>query len=272
MRTGVSENAETINVLQASESELVLLILGFLAAETSSRTRAIHFNLSELLSFTIERDDERLSNVVSQLVNYGLIASVGSYDSSDFIEECEFKILPAGTLLLAANKFQALASFEKAAPEYLQAITLFFQLMEADQVFQARWSFSGFSTSADSQAEEYAGRIQKVGIQISQGSPASDRVVSRTDNQEAWDQAVDAIDQAIESVRGDNEYGDRDPIDKDQRLAELSAGRRLFDAGQVVVGKVAAVVLDTLNYLSEIGVAVTKIAAAIVAIKMLLGI
>ncbi|MCH9052255.1 MAG: hypothetical protein IIA72_14430, partial [Proteobacteria bacterium] len=102
-------------------------------------------------------------------------------------------------------------------------------------------------------------------------APASNRVVTLDHNSLTYKDAVAALDSAISSVAGDNEYGDRDPEDKEYRLEILEFGRKLLDGTRVAVNDIKSLLLDTLEYLAKISVAVTKIAAAIAAIKILIG-
>ena len=99
--------------------------------------------------------------------------------------------------------------------------------------------------------------------------PASDRFVKLDHNSEPYREAVAAIDNVIEEVRGDNEYGSRDPDDKSQRIAELKAGKKLLEAPRAAYRALSNLLLETLNYLSGIGVAIGRIADAIAKIKTL---
>jgi hypothetical protein len=66
-----------------------------------------------------------------------------------------------------------------------------------------------------------------------QGVPASDRIVSLNHNAPEYKQSMKVLTQAIDAVRGNNEYGNADPEDKEQRLAELEAGGRLLKARRI---------------------------------------
>ncbi|MCK5428163.1 MAG: hypothetical protein KAI94_01760 [Anaerolineales bacterium] len=101
--------------------------------------------------------------------------------------------------------------------------------------------------------------------------PAANRTVTIDHNSTAYIEAAEAVDAVIEAVRGDNEYGDRDPEDKEQRLAELTAGKKLIEAARASISAVDAVLIKTLAYLSGIGIAVTQIADAIIKVQILLG-
>lgn len=106
-------------------------------------------------------------------------------------------------------------------------------------------------------------------VKEKQEIPASDRIVELNDNQKVI--ALEAIDTVIEAVRGDNEYGSQYPEDKEQRLAELTAGKKLLEAARASISTVDTVLIKTLAYLSGIGVAVEQIADAMIKVKTLLG-
>jgi len=113
-------------------------------------------------------------------------------------------------------------------------------------------------------------RFQAITIdQKATSIPASDRIVTLNDNKQAA--ALEAIDMVIDAVRGDNEYGHKAPEDKEQRIAELTAGKKLIEAARASISTVDAVLIKTLAYLSGIGVAVEQITDAMIKVKTLLG-
>ena len=63
--------------------------------------------------------------------------------------------------------------------------------------------------------------------------PAADRVVKRTDNQAAYLDLLEKVAKLEEALRTSNEY--QDVEEKEQRIAEVSAGHRLLQAAQVRV-------------------------------------
>ena len=81
-------------------------------------------------------------------------------------------------------------------------------------------------------------------------APASDRVVQLDHNSKEYRIAVEALDAVIDEVRKNNEYGDKDLQDRDQRVAELEAGKRLLEAPKVSVNAIQAVIITTLAYLA----------------------
>ena len=66
--------------------------------------------------------------------------------------------------------------------------------------------------------------------------PASDRVVPLDHNSVSYEEAIRAVDHLEELIRQTNDYDDVE--EKDQVIAELSAGRRLLQAVRVRVGAV----------------------------------
>lgn len=78
--------------------------------------------------------------------------------------------------------------------------------------------------------------------------PASDRSVRLDHNQPSYEEAIAAIDRLEELVKQTNDYDDSE--EKDQVIAELSAGRRLLQAvrvrlrpiGQVIGGAVRTLI------------------------------
>lgn len=102
-------------------------------------------------------------------------------------------------------------------------------------------------------------------------APSSEGFVKLDHNSAPYAETVETLDAAIEAVRGDNEYGASDPEDKEQQLTALEAGRKLLEGGRVAVKVASTVILETLEYLASIGVAVAKVTAAIAAVKVLLG-
>ena len=67
--------------------------------------------------------------------------------------------------------------------------------------------------------------------------PASDRVVKRTDNEAAYLDLLEKVAKLEEALRASNEYQDAE--EKEQRIAEVSAGHRLLQAAQIRVEALA---------------------------------
>jgi hypothetical protein len=64
-------------------------------------------------------------------------------------------------------------------------------------------------------------------------APASDRVVRLDHNKPEYKEAVESLDKLIKSINETNDYPDIE--EKEQRLAEVSAARRLLEATRVRV-------------------------------------
>lgn len=80
--------------------------------------------------------------------------------------------------------------------------------------------------------------------------PASDRVVRRDDNTRAlFDEAIGALKRLEEALQGQNAFDSTE--EKDQLVAELSAGQRLLQAAQVRVDALVAVLKKPLSYIGR---------------------
>jgi len=81
--------------------------------------------------------------------------------------------------------------------------------------------------------------------------PASDRVVTVNHNAPDYRATSDTLVQTIAAVKGDNEYANEDPEDREQRIAELEASQRLLQAERVDLDWVERLFLRTLRYLAN---------------------
>ena len=79
--------------------------------------------------------------------------------------------------------------------------------------------------------------------------PASDRYVRLDHNQPDYTAAIEALNAVIEAVRASNDYASADPEDREQRLVELSAGRKLLESVRVRVAAASVLIVTTLTYL-----------------------
>jgi hypothetical protein len=68
--------------------------------------------------------------------------------------------------------------------------------------------------------------------------PASDRLVKLDHNSAAYTEATDALAELEEALRGTNDFGDVE--EKEQRIAEVSAARRVLEAVRVRVEPIVA--------------------------------
>lgn len=80
-------------------------------------------------------------------------------------------------------------------------------------------------------------------------APASDRVVTLDHNSAAYREAIDALERAERSVEQTNDYEDAE--DKEQRIAELSAGRRLLKSTRVRIAAALTVLGSVLLFLMK---------------------
>lgn len=79
--------------------------------------------------------------------------------------------------------------------------------------------------------------------------PSSDRYVTLDHNGATYIQAIEAISKVEETVKQANDYQDAE--DKEQRLAELSAGQRLLRSARVRVTAVVSVIGVSLLWLAQ---------------------
>jgi hypothetical protein len=79
--------------------------------------------------------------------------------------------------------------------------------------------------------------------------PASDRVVRLDHNSSAYQDAMQALETLERVLQEANDYDD--PEDKDQRVSEVSATRRLLGSTRVRLAGIVAVVGPTLHYLGK---------------------
>jgi hypothetical protein len=94
--------------------------------------------------------------------------------------------------------------------------------------------------------------------------PAADRIVHLDHNQPAYQEATQALERLEQTLREANDYPD--PQDKDQRIAEVSAGRRLLQSARVRIGAIAAVIVPTVMYLAShfVGTAIDTASSAVI--------
>jgi hypothetical protein len=76
--------------------------------------------------------------------------------------------------------------------------------------------------------------------------PASDRVVTLDDNAPDYKQSMEVLAQTIEAVRVDNQAEDRE-----ERLAELEAGKRLLQAPRARLEAIRATLIAALKDLMK---------------------
>ena len=79
--------------------------------------------------------------------------------------------------------------------------------------------------------------------------PATDRIVHLDRSSPVYQEAIEALEKTEQAVLAANDYDD--PQDKEQRLAELSATRRLLSSTRVRLGAVAAIAGPALSWLAD---------------------
>lgn len=77
--------------------------------------------------------------------------------------------------------------------------------------------------------------------------PASDRIVSRTDNQGAWDEATKTLDAVIAEYKKDHPRDNEVGSEKPALLGALIAGRKLFDDTRINVEVGVALLIEPLK-------------------------
>ena len=77
--------------------------------------------------------------------------------------------------------------------------------------------------------------------------PASDRIVSRTDNQGAWDEATKTLDAVIAEYKKDHPRDNEIGSEKNALLGALIAGRKLFDNTRINVEVGVALLIEPLK-------------------------
>jgi DNA-binding PadR family transcriptional regulator len=81
--------------------------------------------------------------------------------------------------------------------------------------------------------------------------PASDRIVSRQDNQPAFDEISRELDEVIDALQTDNEIGAALSDEKEILLAEVKAGKELTQPGRFNLQRFAALLIPALKFISE---------------------
>lgn len=134
--------------------------------------------------------------------------------------------------------------------------------------------FDPFSRDFRRLVSNEAKRIARETTNIDDLVPVSDGYVTLEHNSPEYIRAVEALDAVIREVRGSNEYGDLDPDDQEQKIAELEAGKRLFQALRVRPRAIVTVVgtaLLTIGVIFTTGVISAAASTAWEAIKIAIG-
>lgn len=106
---------------------------------------------------------------------------------------------------------------------------------------------SGFLTNYARNGDEW---LQDQSLPIG-GVPASDRVVLRSDNQDALQRVTEQIDIICDEMSSSNEIGDALGTDKEVLQGELAASKKLASAPAFRLQRLLGLILPCLRYLSE---------------------
>ena len=99
--------------------------------------------------------------------------------------------------------------------------------------------------------------------------PASDRTVEINHNSVEYITAKTSIEEVIRQIEEKNFYPE--PYDKQDIVGRLENGKSLLENAVVVVKDIDQKILKTLIYLERRAIAVTAVAAAIAAIRVVIG-
>ncbi|UQR67315.1 hypothetical protein LRP30_19525 [Bradyrhizobium sp. C-145] len=104
--------------------------------------------------------------------------------------------------------------------------------------------------------------LEAVLVRANRTIPASDRVVSLSHNSPEQQQALEKLDELVAAVKETNDFPG-EPEEREQIVAELSAGRRLLEAARVRVAAVRETLAPTLKWIGEKagGAVIGKLAA-----------
>ena len=91
--------------------------------------------------------------------------------------------------------------------------------------------------------------LDEVAEEEARAVPASDRVVNLNHNSESYAQTIAGLEKLEQAIERSNDYPD--PEDKEQKLAELSAGRQLLKSVRVRVTAVLTVLRGPLLWLGK---------------------
>lgn len=101
---------------------------------------------------------------------------------------------------------------------------------------------------ADQIFRPFAGDLRRfLKRQTSNSIPASDRVVQLNHNSPEYKNTIDALETLEQTIVEANDYEDVE--DKEQKIAEVSAGRRLMQAAKIRVAAISAVLSVPILYL-----------------------
>jgi hypothetical protein len=174
-----------------------------------------------------------------------------------FYEVRREALLALYRLVYSSDKQEFFTRDEIAQETFVQVGAVFFgrvitDLVEDDKFQRSSWETDGefftLTNAGWSEAERLTLTLFKGGEAV-EGVPASDRIVTPTDNQRQAIQAT--VEQIISEVRASNEVGDTLGDEKQRIEAELVAGGDLVKTSKVRLGAVITVLATPLRYLAE---------------------
>ena len=81
--------------------------------------------------------------------------------------------------------------------------------------------------------------------------PAADQLVPIDHNSREFTEFVDALDTAEEEIRGNNEFGEKDPAGKEEAISALRAIRELLTPQRIALGVVTTFIVPTLYKIAD---------------------
>ena len=98
---------------------------------------------------------------------------------------------------------------------------------------------------------------------LTESVPASDRIVSRSDNQPAFDEVIEHLEKITQDVGGNNEFASSEPDIRSAVIADLNAGQELLRSDSFWLKSIWETVIKALRYLrNKFGEAAIGIAAS----------
>jgi hypothetical protein len=109
-----------------------------------------------------------------------------------------------------------------------------------------------------------ANELRKYLENRAEGAPAADRIVPLNHNEPAYQEAMEALEKLEKAIVEANDYPNAE--DKDQRVAEVSATRRLLQSARVRVGAVTGIIVSTITYLTAhfVGTAIDTASSTVI--------
>ncbi len=81
--------------------------------------------------------------------------------------------------------------------------------------------------------------------------PATDRLVSRSHNQEQFSQATQDLEKIVLEVRGNNNFAEEEPEVREAVLADLAAGQKILKSGHFWLRSLCETLIKALKYVAK---------------------